>query len=173
MTICAECRRPITSVRLLDGTLVSIDTDPDVTGNITLTGAQVESPTGFVPQARRLDATIPLFDSGAVRHTAHTDHCPGPTHTQPIREESRQAQASIVSATHRDRTRIFGHLFNNGPRTDEQLVDELEMNPNSERPRRGELVHDGLVRKVGTGLTKSGRKAAVWAAVDGNGRVMA
>lgn len=56
--------------------------------------------------------------------------------------------------------------------TDEQMQDELKMNPSTQRPRRGELVADGVVcerRKVVDGWlsvnvrpTRSGRMATVW-----------
>jgi hypothetical protein len=47
--------------------------------------------------------------------------------------------------------------------TDEELQDALGMNPNTQRPRRIELVERGLVRDSGrTRKTKSGRRATVW-----------
>ena len=49
-----------------------------------------------------------------------------------------------------------------GPKTDEQLIDALEMNPSTLRPRRVELVNLGLIEPDGTALTKSGRKALLW-----------
>lgn len=47
--------------------------------------------------------------------------------------------------------------------TDEEMQDALEMAPNTQRPRRIELVEDGWVRDSGrTRPTRSGRKAVVW-----------
>lgn len=171
MAICAECRCAIEWVRDPSGLLFTIDADPDPSGTVTLTGQHVEGPLGLVPQARRLDATIPLFDTGTIRYAAHSDRCPGGRAVHPVRQETIEALGTIRHRVQHDRSRIYQHLLESGPRTDEQLADELDMNPNTERPRRGELVSDGLVRKAGVDLTKSGRKASVWAAVDGNGRV--
>ena len=50
--------------------------------------------------------------------------------------------------------------------TDEEVQIILDLDPSSERPRRVELVRDGLVVDSGrTRLTVSGRKATVWVAV--------
>ena len=52
-----------------------------------------------------------------------------------------------------------------GGRTDEEVQDELGMNPSTERPRRIECERMGLVRDSGrTRKTKSGRNAVVWVA---------
>lgn len=60
------------------------------------------------------------------------------------------------------RQRVLDHLREWGPSTDEQLQDALGMEGSTERPRRVELVERGLVHKVGTAKTKSGRSAALW-----------
>ena len=51
--------------------------------------------------------------------------------------------------------------------TDEEMQEGVPMSPSTQRPRRGELVRDGLVRKMpGNGRkTRSGRSATVWEAV--------
>lgn len=49
--------------------------------------------------------------------------------------------------------------------TDEQIADTLKLNPSSARPRRLELEQAGAVKRVGTGTTRSGRSAALWAVV--------
>ena len=46
--------------------------------------------------------------------------------------------------------------------TDEEIADELGMNPSTVRPRRVELVRRGLVVEAGTRRTRSGRKATAW-----------
>ncbi|HEY5552423.1 MAG TPA: hypothetical protein VIK52_11075 [Opitutaceae bacterium] len=47
--------------------------------------------------------------------------------------------------------------------TDEEIQDRLGMNPSTQRPRRIELVADGLVRDMGLSRqTKSGTSAVVW-----------
>ena len=50
------------------------------------------------------------------------------------------------------------------PMTDEQIADTLHLAPNTARPRRIELVQDGLVVQVGEAKTKSGRRAILWGA---------
>ena len=50
--------------------------------------------------------------------------------------------------------------------TDEEMQDDLQLNPSTQRPRRVELVSAGLVRDSGRKRkTKSGRWAVVWEAV--------
>ena len=62
-----------------------------------------------------------------------------------------------------DRLRILRALAEHGPMTDEGLQTLLQMNPSTERPRRGELVDDGFVRDSGrTGRTHSGCRAVLW-----------
>lgn len=52
--------------------------------------------------------------------------------------------------------------------TDEEAFDILEMNPNTERPRRVELVKAGLVEDSGrVRLTHSEVEAGVWVTVEG------
>jgi len=53
--------------------------------------------------------------------------------------------------------------------TDEEIQAALNLSPNTERPRRIELVAQGLVEKSGIArLTSSHRKAAVWVATGKN-----
>lgn len=50
--------------------------------------------------------------------------------------------------------------------TDEEAQHSLGMNPNTQRPRRGELVTAKLVIDSGeTRATRSGRQAIIWKAV--------
>jgi|SaaInlLV_10m_DNA_2_1039722.scaffolds.fasta_scaffold09822_3 hypothetical protein len=50
--------------------------------------------------------------------------------------------------------------------TDEEIQTALDMNPSTERPRRGELVTQGAVKDSGVRRpTRSGRQAGVWVAV--------
>jgi hypothetical protein len=47
--------------------------------------------------------------------------------------------------------------------TDEELQTVLAMNPSTQRPRRIELAHAGLIREASfTRKTRSGRAATVW-----------
>jgi len=48
------------------------------------------------------------------------------------------------------------------PSTDEEIADELAMNPSTVRPRRGELARRGLIVEAGTRRTSSGRMAVIW-----------
>lgn len=48
------------------------------------------------------------------------------------------------------------------PSTDEEIADELDMNPSTVRPRRGELARRGLIVEAGTRRTTSGRMAVIW-----------
>jgi hypothetical protein len=50
--------------------------------------------------------------------------------------------------------------------TDEEIQHALAMNPSTERPRRIELLHKGLIVEAdATRKTTSGRRAAVWIAL--------
>jgi transcription initiation factor IIE alpha subunit len=46
--------------------------------------------------------------------------------------------------------------------TDEEIANELEMNPSTVRPRRIELARRGLIVEGGSRRTTSGRMAVVW-----------
>ena len=48
------------------------------------------------------------------------------------------------------------------PSTDEEIANELSMNPSTVRPRRGELARSGLIVEAGTRRTSSGRMAVIW-----------
>lgn len=62
--------------------------------------------------------------------------------------------------------RVLQYLKDRGAQgaTDEEIAIALSMNPNTERPRRIELVEKGLVIDTkDQRVTSSGRKATVWA----------
>ena len=66
------------------------------------------------------------------------------------------------------REKVYAYVLAQGIHgaTDEQIQDWLEMNPSTERPRRGELVGAGRMCQSGEiRATKSGRSAVVWIAV--------
>ena len=48
--------------------------------------------------------------------------------------------------------------------TDEEIANELEMNPSTVRPRRIELARRGMIVEGGSRRTTSGRMAVVWKA---------
>lgn len=80
--------------------------------------------------------------------------------------------ATSVAAAHQaeagagtQRAIVLAWLKLHGPATDEAMQDSLGMNPNTQRPRRIELMRSGKVYQDGESVTKSGRKAAMWRAV--------
>ena len=84
-------------------------------------------------------------------------------------ETSKDAADSIVDDLPRLQKRVYERLLWLGSygATDEQIQIALSMNPSTQRPRRIELTNKGLVHAVegpnGKRLTRSGRKAQVWA----------
>ena len=83
-----------------------------------------------------------------------------------VRDSRTSAQAAdgIRSGSARLRQQVLDLLrASPGGLTDEELQQRLEMNPSTQRPRRGELVALGLVVDSGrTRPTRSGRQATVW-----------
>jgi hypothetical protein len=70
-----------------------------------------------------------------------------------------------------DRVAVLDYITSRGTEgaTDEEIQGALKLSPNTERPRRIELVEQGAVEKSGiTRLTSSRRKAAVWVATGKN-----
>lgn len=84
------------------------------------------------------------------------------------RQASLEAARSIRWRIDGDRLRVLECLRAAGARgrTDEEMQEEIPMSPNTQRPRRGELVALGVVvpttekRRTRVG----GRKAVVWVA---------
>ena len=77
-------------------------------------------------------------------------------------EESVEAGIANMPNRGTQRARILDYLTEWGSATDEQIQDALGMEGSTERPRRVELVEQGLIEKVGVAKTKSGRSAALW-----------
>jgi len=80
---------------------------------------------------------------------------------------SREA-ADLVRRAPTLRQQVLRAIVASGRRgmTDEELQEELHINPSTQRPRRIELVDAGLVVDSGqTRPTRSGRQAVVWFAV--------
>jgi predicted ArsR family transcriptional regulator len=61
-----------------------------------------------------------------------------------------------------DKRTILNALEEDGPMTDEQLVACTGIGANTVRPRRVELVREGLVVAVGEGRTMGGNRAVTW-----------
>jgi predicted HTH transcriptional regulator len=76
---------------------------------------------------------------------------------------SRAAADEIKPSASTLREQVFELLKSEGPMTDEEIQVRLDMNPNTQRPRRVELVDAGRVTDSGqTKLTKSRRHAVLW-----------
>ena len=89
----------------------------------------------------------------------------------PQDETSREARESIEPTAESLRNRIladlrrYTHTLSQGL-TDEEICDGLNMNPSTERPRRGELCAMGLVKASELRRqSRSGRTCVVWKAV--------
>ena len=76
----------------------------------------------------------------------------------------RIAKKSVRNLTSSLKTRILRLLIHYPDGlTDEQIQQYLDMNPSTQRPRRGELVAAGMLLDSGqTRPTTSGRPAVVW-----------
>ena len=80
-------------------------------------------------------------------------------------DTSKQAAQRIEPASGTQRQHVLTAVTATYPggMTDEELQGELEMNPSSQRPRRGELVEQGWVEDSGQRRkTASGADAIVW-----------
>jgi DNA-binding CsgD family transcriptional regulator len=78
--------------------------------------------------------------------------------------ESMRAHAAPI------RQRVYEYILSRGAFgcTDEELIAALGISPSTARPRRGELVQMGAVKKTGdTRRTRSGRRAAVYVGIPG------
>lgn len=83
-------------------------------------------------------------------------------------ETSQAAAESMKEAAPAIRVRVYQYLLTRGEQgaIDEEVIAALGGKANSIRPRRGDLVDMGAVRKSGrTRPTISGRSAVVWVAV--------
>lgn len=81
---------------------------------------------------------------------------------------SEAAHDSIKPSSARLRSLVLAFICSRGPEgaTDEECQVSLGMNPNTQRPRRIELVTKMSVRDSGrTRKTRAGRLATVWVAV--------
>lgn len=87
---------------------------------------------------------------------------PAQRHSRP----SCEASQAIKPAAKTLRAQVLNYLLARPEgATDEEIQDDLDMNPSTERPRRIELLTDHLIFNSGqTRETRSGRKATVWRA---------
>lgn len=76
---------------------------------------------------------------------------------------SREAATRIAPHTITLRQMVYDLIESDGPICDEQIANQLELNPSTARPRRVELVKAGLIRPaLSTVRTSSGRNAIAW-----------
>lgn len=96
----------------------------------------------------------PLFRLPTAPYQRHSD-------------TSKAAAREIATDAGTLRERVYAYLLScpDGA-TDQEIQNALGMDPNTQRPRRVELVRAGRVRKTErTRKTTSGRAAAVWEVV--------
>lgn len=79
------------------------------------------------------------------------------------RQTSYRAAQRIRSKSERLRSLILGFLKEHGPATDEEIQEALNIGPDTERPRRRELVKRCLViDSKEKGITAAGNPAIKW-----------
>jgi len=112
-----------------------------------------------------MENTNPQSDMFSDGRAMHPDRV---TKYQRHSATSKASAAAIEVTAETLRGRVYRYLLSYPPgigATDENIQDDLEMNPSSQRPRRVELVERGLVYDAGyTSKTKTGRAATVWCA---------
>ena len=80
---------------------------------------------------------------------------------------SERAAQEIAGTVDTLRRRVMSFIQLNGPSSDDEIQQALNINPSTQRPRRIELVKLGLVRDSGlTGKTRSGRACTLWVSQD-------
>ena len=80
-----------------------------------------------------------------------------------VQQTSHDAYDEIKPDVPTLRQRVFAFIVRHGGATDEEMQNTLGMRANTQRPRRRELVQQGMVRDSGkTRKTQSGREAIVW-----------
>ncbi len=84
-----------------------------------------------------------------------------PPHSGP--ETSREAAVAMTSAASL-RAKVSDFIRARGwhGATDEEIQDALQMDGNTQRPRRWELAKAGLITTHGMRVGRSGRRALVW-----------
>jgi hypothetical protein len=82
------------------------------------------------------------------------------------RDGSDTSRAAAGRPTGRSRIRVLLHLTEHGPATDPEIATALDMSPNTQRPRRVELVSGGYVADSGERRVHHGSAHIVWAATN-------
>lgn len=160
-TSCPRCGAPTIRAYAGDGSLTIVDAEPHPDGDIEIVHT-IGYPVAFTHTQPDL--------LGAARHRLHRDSCghaPAP-HVAGSDTSKAAAEALTHKRTETDRQRIMSYLIEQGPATDEQIADALNMPGNTERPRRVELVERGdLTKHAEKGVTRSGRAANRWMVTPG------
>jgi len=103
------------------------------------------------------------YDEHAKRFVSAFSDC-GP---DTPRQMSAEAKASLTPETMNGQHRkVLDYIRDQGDNgaTDEECQRGLGMNPNSQRPRRGELADVGLIVVAGKRMTSANKRATVWRA---------
>jgi len=80
---------------------------------------------------------------------------------------SHAAAAAVLGRTGSARRRVLGLIAMQDGLTDEEISERLRMPPNTERPRRVELVRAGFIEDSGFyRYTSTFHKAVLWVATD-------
>ena len=93
--------------------------------------------------------------------------CPGPLFAAPAQQHSVTSRAAADSLDGKTlnalQKRVLEFIaWRPSGATDEEIANELEMNPSTVRPRRIELARRGMIVEGGSRRTTSGRMAVVW-----------
>lgn len=84
---------------------------------------------------------------------------------------SEEAAGRIAPKAPTYRERVFDFIKRYGPVSDEQIAENLRLDPSTARPRRVELVQEGRVcAYLGFGTTKSGARCNLWIVAPDNGQ---
>lgn len=104
--------------------------------------------------------TASLFD-GAAEPVSPAENAPGKAH-RTARDTERKAAREIAPRTGTSRAKVLFSI-DALPQTDDELQRRLSMNPNTQRPRRVELVEGGYIEDSGERRkTASNSDAIVW-----------
>ena len=92
--------------------------------------------------------------------------CPGPLFAAPAQQHSVTSRAAADSLDGKTlnalQKRVLDFIaWRPSGATDEEIANELEMNPSTVRPRRVELARRGMIVEGGSRRTTSGRMATV------------
>ena len=114
------------------------------------------------PEDRDRHLAEQLAGRGWTCHPPGTS-CIGENHAfKGKHETSYGASVYIKPRTGTLRAMIMDHLVMHGPATDPEIQEQIGLMPNTERPRRVELVEGGFVRDSGRVKRHHGREHIVW-----------